>query len=239
MVSMRALLPYVSGTVGAAGAVMILGTVQSPVGWMKLSDSYIAPGAALLIGGISSFVAHLGLETVTDKRSAAVAGETRQNRSRVYGELLGHIIESFTLKPKTLSEAQARSRAVAWASPATYAALTDWFRYAAAQSSVSTKPDADSLLVRRELVYRVAAAMRSDLQTEDISREMLLALVFNDFDPETVFPEAVMRGRVNSNGEFAPALLGSSEKEPPFSALHNPGCSRGLNPPVSSRQRAM
>ena len=217
MVSMRGLLPYASGTIGAAGAVMILGTVPSPVGWMELSDSYIAPGAALLLGGISSFVAHLGLETVTDKTSAAVAAETRQNRSRVYGELLGHIIESFTPKPKSLSEAQARSRAVAWASPATYAALTDWFRYAAAQSAASAKPDTESLLIRRELVYRVAVRMRSDLQTEDISREELLALVFNDFDPEASFTDAIIRGRVVGNGEFVPALPpASGEKKNPL-----------------------
>lgn len=205
MANLRKLMPVASAIVGLAGVVLIFGTISSPIGWMRLSDSYIAPGAALLIGAITTAVAQLGLETVADKRSSAVEAETRQNRSRVYEELLGHIVESFTRDGRTMSEAQARAKSVAWASSDTFPALTDWFRYAAAQMFKQVGADQEELLIRRELVYRVAARMRRDLQSEDFTRSQVLALIFNDFDPETPFPDEIVEGTVNGQGEFVRA----------------------------------
>lgn len=207
MTILRKLLSFASVVVGFAGAGLVLGTIASPIGWMRLSESYVAPGAALMIGAMTTAVAQLGLETVSDRRIAAIESVTRQNRSRVYEELLGHVVESFTRNAKTLTEAQARAKSVAWASPDTYSALTDWFRFAALDSKRVTSDDGE-LLIRRELVYRVAARMRTDLQSEPFTRNQMLALIFNDFDPETRFPAEVVSGSVNSAGEFVLAGFG-------------------------------
>lgn len=172
-----------SVAIGGVGGVLLIGSVPSPIGWVDWPTSFVAPAAVLIGVGFTTLIAQLGLETVLDKRRAALDSSTRQNRSRVYEEIFGHVIASFG-GAQTLTEHAVRSRAATWASTETLSALTEWFRYATRHTGTVTDAP-DELAERFELVYRVAKAMRIDLELDDpeVSKNVLVGTIFDNYDP--------------------------------------------------------
>lgn len=198
---LRSALPWISALVGVMGLVLVVGSVPSPIGWITWPLSQVTPGAAMLIGGLTTLIAQLGLETVLDKRAGALESARRDNRSRVYEDVLGHIIGSFTPHAsRSLTEAQVRARAVAWASTPVMSSLTDWFRYANAHSGVSAQPQ--DLADRYELVHRVVHGMRSDIGCEPATKDGVLCMLFEMYDPKADNPECVSEGTVDMSGYF-------------------------------------
>lgn len=198
---LRSALPWVSALVAVMGLILVLGSVPSNIGWIAWPSSQVASGAAMLIGGLTTLIAQLGLETVLDKRAGVLESARRDNRSRVYEDVLGHIIGSFGPRgSNALTEAQVRSRAVAWASTSVMSALTDWFRYANAHSGVSAQPE--DLADRYELVHRVVCAMRSDIGAEHVTKNGMLCMLFEMYDPLSDNPTCVRKGVVQMTGEF-------------------------------------
>lgn len=180
-IALRHVLPWISIFVGVIGLVILLGSVPSDIGWINWPNSQVAPGAALLIGGLTTLIAQLGLETVLDKRVSMLETARRENRSRVYEDILGYIIGSFGPRGnQTLTEAQVKSRAAAWASTSVMLSLTDWFRYASVHSNFSVQPQ--DLLDQYELLHRVVGAMRDDIGTEPVTKDEMLYMLFESYD---------------------------------------------------------
>lgn len=202
---MRKLIRVTSLVVAIIGAVLLVGSIPSPIGWIDWPTTFVAPGAGLLGVGFTAFIAQMGLETVVDKRLTALDASTRQNRSRVYEEIFRHVIQSFGGTP-TLTDHEVRARAATWASGQTLDVLADWIRYESRNSGILTRNE-NVLAERYELVYRIARSMRQDLQLDSfaISKSALLSAIFEDFSSTKYSKYEVADITVSESGEIVRA----------------------------------
>jgi len=181
--------------VGAGGLLLVIGGVPGTgtIGWPV---SVVGPGAGLIAAALAGLVALRGVQTWRDKQAEHAAAATRENRSRVYEQVLAHIIRSFAGGPSLDQEPVVRAMAASWASPDTLHALADWFRYAKRNSG-----DNHNRSHSFEVVYRVAAAMRLDIDPgTDVSKDDILGMIFNDYDPAKDNPEGVSNIRLSVTG---------------------------------------
>lgn len=165
--------------VGVVGAALILGatpgteTIHWPV-------SLVGPGAGLVAAALTGLVALRGVQTWGEKQAEHVATATRENRARVYEQVLAHIISSFAGGAPTSREPTVRAMAASWASVETLRALADWYRFAARYSG-EVVPKHYAF----ELIYRVAAATRRDVDpgAPGPTKDDVLKMIFNDYVP--------------------------------------------------------
>jgi hypothetical protein len=194
-------LRLICAVVGILGIVLVLGATPgtATTDWPV---SLVAPGAGLMAAGLAGLVALRSVQTWTEKQAEHAALATRDNRSRVYEQVLAHMISSFTGGAPKAQESLVRAMAASWASEETLKALGDWFRFAARYSREPVVPKHYAF----ELIYRVAAATRVDVDPEGKkpSKDDLLKMIFNDYDPSKHNSEADLSGiRVLQSGTVA------------------------------------
>ena len=172
-------LRLVCVVVGVGGAILIAGATPGTqtVHWPA---SLAGPGAGLVAAGLAGLVGLRGVQTWGEKQAEHVATATRENRARVYEQVLAHVIGSFVGGAAGDREATIRAMAASWASQDTLQALSDWLRFA---SRYSGEPVPKHYAY--ELIYRVAAATRKDIDpgSPGPSKDEVLKMIFNDYEP--------------------------------------------------------
>lgn len=190
-----ATLRLLCALVGAGGLLLVIGGLRGTgtIGW---PSSVVGPGAGLIAAAVAGLVALRGVQTWRDKQAEHAAAATRENRSRVYEQILAHIIGSFAGGTPPDQEPAVRAMAASWASAGTLQALADWFRYASLSSGEGSNKSHSF-----EVVYRVAAAMRLDIDPGTaVSKDDILRVIFNDYDPAKHNPEGVSQIRLRVTG---------------------------------------
>ena len=182
----------------AIGLILVIGATPG-TGSTSWPADLAGAGAGLPAAGLASLVALLGIKTYQDQRREAAEAATLQARSRVYEEIVAHIVRSFLGGNPPQSDAVVRSQAAMWASPSTLQALADWYRFASEQSGKQT--NLGERAPQFELVYRVVAAMREDLYPgSGTTKDHVLRMIFNDYFPAMHNPDSVRALKVLEDG---------------------------------------
>ena len=182
--------------VGLGGFVLVAGATPG-TGTTKWPVDLVAPGAVLVAAALAALVALRGVQTWSEKQAEHAATATRDNRSRVYEQVLAHIIKSFTGGAPMDQEPVVRAMAASWASKETMQALSEWFRSAARHSGQPLNKTHAF-----ELIYRVAAATRTDIDPGGgPSKDDVLRMIFNDYDPAEHNPKGISAMRVGLAGQ--------------------------------------
>lgn len=188
---------YLCAALGLAGSILVVGGLPG-TGTTEWPVTVVAPGAALMAAALAGFVALRGVQTWRDKQAEHAASATRENRSRVYEQVLAHMIRSFSGGGQASDEAVVRAMAASWASAQTLEALADWFRYARRETESNLSPNKAHSF---EILGRVVQGMRQDIDPDtSVSKDNVLGMIFNDYDAVHHNPPNVSHIRVLPSG---------------------------------------
>lgn len=158
--------------------------------------SLVAPGAGLVAAALGALVALRGVQTWSERQAEHAATSRRENRSRAYEQVLAHMIKSFVSGAPLDQEPIVRAMAASWASVETLQALADWFRFAGKHTGQPFNK-----VHAFELIHRVVVAMRNDLEPgTGPSKDDILRMIFNDYDPTLHNPDGISTLKVDMSG---------------------------------------
>lgn len=179
----RLLLWIASVLVLVAGSVVLYQCIPGH-DWSALDPSPASVGVALVVVSLSSMVALSTAQNWRKQRKDEAAARLRDERTKVYEQVIGNAIGAFKLVQLTDEQlAKERATIALWGSANVVDAFRNWFDFTTRiMSQQSGNLSAVDRLAAYDLIYACVRAARSEVGITDLpSKEQMMPMIFADY----------------------------------------------------------